>query len=104
MDEQPLHRQCLAFKIDNQRSAEAAVEVELGLALQIPLQDLRRSTLDRRTAGLSDQNRVVLHRHFAEAQRANDRRRAACFAQLSQQALLAAEKPMTLIPCYFSVA
>ena len=30
MDEQPLHRQCLAFMVDNQRSAEAAVEAELG--------------------------------------------------------------------------
>ena len=30
MDEQPLHRQCLAFKVDNQRSGEAAVEAELG--------------------------------------------------------------------------
>src|ERR1700738_2391418 len=96
MGEQLLRRDLLALEIDDQRSGGAAVEGELGSALQIALQDLGRSALDRRTAGLTDHNRIVPHRHLAEAQSADDRRRAASFAQLSQQPFLAAKKPLAL--------
>ena len=73
MGEQLIRRQHLAFKIDNQRGAGAAVEAKFGSALQIALQDLRRPNFDRRTIGPPDQDGVVPHEHFAEAKIANGR-------------------------------
>src|SRR5262245_57441623 len=93
MSLQPLHGKWLAFEIDNQRCGRAAVEREFDPALQIALQGPGRPALDRRATSLPDYNRVVLDRHLPEAQNADRRLRAAHSAQVSQQALLAAEKP-----------
>src|SRR6266853_2266188 len=94
--QQPLHRQRFAFEVDNQCRVGAAIEGEFGPALQIALQNLGRSTFDRRTAGLPNDNCTVMRRRITEPQSANSRGRAARFAQLSQKALLAAEKPLAL--------
>ena len=90
---QLVRRERLAFKIDNQRCAGAAVEGKFGSALQIALHDLRRHAFDRCTTGPPDHDGVVPHEHFTEPKSADGRRGAARIAQLSQQALLTAEKP-----------
>src|ERR1700738_4591571 len=89
---QPVRSKRRALEVGDQWCLWAAIEREFDAALHVALQDRGRSARDRGTAGLADDDRVVLHRHLAEAQRADRRRRAPGVAQVAQQAFLAAEK------------
>src|SRR6266550_7526356 len=90
---QPVRGKRLALEVDDQPCVKVAVEPEFSPTLQIAAQAAGRSAVQRGGTGLPDDNLIILDRHLAKAHSASRRRGAARGVQLSQQTLLADEKP-----------